>query len=83
MRNVQIDKHEEFDTVTVHTQDEVKRVVGYLTLWAIHSERYCTLRLYLDKDGNVNALYKDAKGAVTYEIFGMRNPDDGSYTTHS
>lgn len=82
MRNITITKHEEFDDVTAQTRDSVNRVIGYLSLWALHNERYRAVAIYLDKRGEANATYRNDKGEVTYSIFAQRH-DDGTYSTHS
>jgi hypothetical protein len=85
MRTVQLHLTEEFlDAVGGLPDPEVSRCVGYLATWAIGSERHKggTVTIGGDKDGNLSALYRNADGAVTYEIFGLRS-DTGNYSTHS
>lgn len=82
-RTIELTLSEEFLTLaSLGTLIEKDRAVGYLCNWAIHSERYCRLTIYGDKEGNLNASYRNAAGEVTYSMFGMRG-EDGTYSFHS
>ena len=61
------------------------RVLGYLSLWAVHSERYNHLTIYSSKGGELTAIYRqDAfEGPATYVIGAIRDSSSGEYSTHS
>jgi hypothetical protein len=83
MRAVQIHLGDEFlDAVGGLPNKSVGGALGYLACWAIQSERYKSVVLYGDKDGNIHATYRDGNGEVTYSMFALR-AEDGSYSTHS
>lgn len=71
-----------FNEVTQNTKKEVEKVVGYLSLWAIHANNKQTVKMFFANNGDVSASYYDNDGKLTYELYGMRG-DDGSYSTHS
>lgn len=82
-RTVEIHLTEEFTNIVANTQHHANNCIGYLSMWAIHSERYSgKLTIYGDKDGCLNATYRNKAGDVTYSMYGLRR-EDGTYSTHS
>lgn len=73
MRNIELNLSEKFAEVVggVGHNQIVQDAIGYLSLWAINGERYCKLSLWGLDNGELNAVYKDANGAVTYVIGGV------------
>lgn len=62
MRTVEISKHESFDDVVVDNKAKAEAAICYLSMWAFDSENKCKVTLYCDREGNINATYRDAKG---------------------
>jgi hypothetical protein len=82
-RTIQITKHEAFDnTIGDPHHPAVLSAIGYLSCWAIHNDRYCSLILRCTEEGNIVAVYKNSAGDVTYDMLALRR-DDGSYSYHS
>lgn len=65
-----------------HQERGLFATIGYFSVWAIHSPRYCSLGLFVDAKGDIHATYRDEDGATTYIMFGQRS-EEGTYTTHS
>jgi hypothetical protein len=63
---------------------ELTSAIGRLALWAIQGDGKNWACLYVDRDGNVGATYRDGDetGEVTYSMLGQRQAD-GSYSFHS
>jgi hypothetical protein len=71
-RNITIRKDPAFDeAAAVVPPDVINRAVGYLSNWAIHSERYCRVDIWMAHSGDITAVYRNAKGEVMYEIGGI------------
>jgi hypothetical protein len=86
---VEISLSEDFlDAVggNLRTNKNIDQAIGYLATWAIPqigSTRYSgKVTIYGDKEGNLNASYRDNKGEIIYSMAAIRN-DDGTYSTHS
>jgi hypothetical protein len=45
--------------------------IGYLSAWSYSSARMTSLNIYAGPDGCINAVYKNALGEVTYNIFAL------------
>lgn len=58
---------------------KIRDAVGYLVLWAEHSERYCNVSIYGDSEGNLRGIYKNKNKDITYEIFGTIDGNDFSF----
>jgi len=57
--------------------------IGYLTAWALHSERYSgKLTIYADRRGEISATYRNPAGETTYTMLAVQH-GDGPYSTHS
>lgn len=63
-------------------KENIDKVIGYLALWAIGSERYVNVRIYSDRHRELNAVYTNDEGKTTFVIGGVEG-EDGSYSTHS
>lgn len=82
IRTITLNLSEEFLDATIDNKTEANNAIGYLSTWAITSERYCALYLYGEDNGNISALYKDKDLKPTYEMLAQRR-EDGSYSFHS
>lgn len=77
-REIRLNIHNEFDR-----EGEWYECLGYLSSWAIHNPRYYCLKLWIARDGEISASYRETwDGPQTYFICGIRGKD-GSYSTHS
>jgi len=63
---------------------EVMKAIGYLSQWAMHkdSTRVVKAAVGLLANGDMHALYRDAEGAIVYEI-GAILREGGEYSFHS
>lgn len=70
-RTVKINKHEGFDDAVneYNVGSKVQEAIGYLAAWALHdSSRHVKAKIYLLKDGNMQAFYYDKSGQMSYVI---------------
>lgn len=86
-RKIEIFRSAEFESEMVDndlTQGEVERAVGYLSVWALHSSRYCRVYIILGhRPGcEISAEYYDKDDNLTYEI-GAVLREDSTYSFHS
>lgn len=82
-RTVAVSLSQDFLSVTAENGKDVSEAIGYLTTWAIGSERHSgRVSLYGDRLGNLHANYRNANDDVSYELYGQRG-EDGSYSFHS
>lgn len=83
-RTVEIVKDEKFDDVVGKTMWEVDKAIGYLCRWSIGADpRHVKLRLCLEENGNIGALYLGENGQMTYEMGAIWHPESGTYSFHS
>lgn len=82
MRTVKISLSEEFSDATEGHRKAVESAVGYLSMWAVGSERYKSVTIHGEKEGNLNAIYRNEGGDVTYNLFGLHD-GNGNYSFHS
>lgn len=63
---------------------EVERVIGYLSCWACHSERYRHVSIYCKNSLDIDANYYEnsSKEMLTYQI-GAVLGESGTYSYHS
>lgn len=65
----------------------LRGAIGYLALWAIGSDRYAHVYIYVDDAGDAFANYRAAPGgAITYQIGAIRDASDPAnvrYSFHS
>jgi hypothetical protein len=87
MRTVAIRLSEGFiDTMEAKgNRQEVNKVIGYLTTWAIGSERYTHCNLYGHDNGCIDAIYHSGDKTDGQPVYAMGAivADDGTYSTHS
>lgn len=82
-RTVEIMLSEEFGTASGKAKRwEVSAAIGYLSQWGIGSDRYFKVRICGDSEGNLDAVYMNEAGEMTYQI-GAILRDDGTYSFHS
>lgn len=82
-RTISLTLTEDFVNVNVRNRESVNRAIGYLSTRAIiHSERYCSVTIYGDKNGCLNATYRNGNGEVTYNLYAQLG-EDGSFSYHS
>jgi hypothetical protein len=81
-RDIVLQFDEEFPVPNGAQDTLLTAAVGYLCMWAVHNDRYCRLRLYGDRRGDLHARYTNKDGVETYVIFGHRQ-EDGNYSFHS
>lgn len=82
MRTVTISASEEFSDATEGHRKAVESAIGYLSMWAISSDRKKNVTIHGDNEGNLNAVYKNESGDVTYNIFAQHD-GNGNYSFHS
>ena len=85
-RQVTLTKCDGFDdAVSERAQhSEVLQAIGYLSQWAMHTDstKMVKVGIGLLPNGDMHALYRDAEGAIVYEI-GAILRDGGTYSFHS
>ena len=84
-RQVTIHIDSEFCTCSEVDPREFHRVIGYLSTWAIDSERYAVVDIYDKFDGgNLICTYRENPGAeASFLIGAIYDPDKRTYSTHS
>jgi hypothetical protein len=80
MRNVALTFGDEFQDVVYNYPKQYHAAIGYLSVWAVGS-RHKDVSIYGDNEGNLNAVYRNEAGEVTYTLFGQFN--NGEYSFHS
>lgn len=85
-RQVTLTKCDGFDDAVSEKarHSEVMKAIGYLSQWAMHkdSTRIVKVAVGLLANGDMHALYRDAEGAIVYEI-GAILREGGEYSFHS
>lgn len=62
---------------------EFYRAIGYLSAWAITGGNYPKLSIWVDRECDLNAIYRKENGEVGYVIGAVWHRDDKMYSFHS
>lgn len=62
---------------------EFHKAVGYLSMWAIVGGSYPKLSIWVDRECDLNAIYRKENGDVGYVIGAVWHDDSRTYSFHS
>lgn len=84
MRKIEITVSDGFDDATTElSRTTIDSAMGYLVMWAIHSDSKKNVRIHCSRDGSLNATYRNDDGNITYSMAAIIKDDGQTYGFHS